>query len=121
MVRGNSSSNQEVDYNYPKSILNNLYSNENQEIPLEEVLGSKGRVKILKLLATEGELNISKIVQNTHLNHASTGIDLCLRRHTQVHVGICLHRRRRIRHGGKQALHRDTSGHEKHHRWYVTG
>ncbi|MFX1294254.1 MAG: winged helix-turn-helix domain-containing protein [Promethearchaeota archaeon] len=39
---------------------------------IEELFGSKGQVKILKILATKNELNISKIAQETHLNHNST-------------------------------------------------
>ncbi|HUY01137.1 MAG TPA: winged helix-turn-helix domain-containing protein [Candidatus Deferrimicrobium sp.] len=41
-------------------------------INLEDVFQSKGRVKILKLLASEGELNISNIARRTNLNHTST-------------------------------------------------
>ncbi|MFO8019348.1 MAG: ArsR family transcriptional regulator [Promethearchaeia archaeon] len=37
--------------------------------PIEEILGSKGRLKILKTLATDIELNISAIVDKTNLNH----------------------------------------------------
>ncbi len=39
---------------------------------LEEVFKSKGRVRILKLLARIGELNISAIAQKVHLNHKSS-------------------------------------------------
>ncbi len=35
----------------------------------EDIFSSKGRTKIIKILACEEELNISKIVQITHLNH----------------------------------------------------
>lgn len=37
--------------------------------PIEEILGSKGRLKILKTLAINIELNISAIIDNTNLNH----------------------------------------------------
>jgi len=36
---------------------------------IENVLGSRARVKILKLLALKNELNISSIIKNTNLNH----------------------------------------------------
>ncbi|MEJ2250949.1 MAG: winged helix-turn-helix domain-containing protein [Candidatus Lokiarchaeota archaeon] len=39
---------------------------------IEEILGSKPRVKILKLLAENDELNISAIIKKTRLNHNST-------------------------------------------------
>jgi len=38
---------------------------------IEELLGSKARVKILKILASEIELNISAIITRTHLNHSN--------------------------------------------------
>lgn len=41
-------------------------------VPVEEVLSSKGRVKILKILALKGELNISEIARRAELNHTST-------------------------------------------------
>ncbi len=42
-----------------------------KKIPLEEVLSSKGRIKILKVLALEGELNITAITRKTELNHSA--------------------------------------------------
>ncbi len=39
---------------------------------IEEVFKSKGRIKILKILAEEGELNISEIARRAHINHNST-------------------------------------------------
>lgn len=36
---------------------------------IEDILGSKARMKIIKLLVLNGELNISKIISKTHLNH----------------------------------------------------
>ncbi len=37
---------------------------------LAEILGSKGKIKILKLLVREGEANITKIVRETGLRHS---------------------------------------------------
>lgn len=39
--------------------------------PIEEVLSSKGRIKILKILTHFDELNISEIVRRAQLNHAT--------------------------------------------------
>lgn len=39
--------------------------------PIEEVLSSKGKIKILKILTEYTELNISEIVRQSHLNHAT--------------------------------------------------
>lgn len=41
------------------------------KIELEDVFSSKGRVRILKLLAELGELNISAISRNINLNHSA--------------------------------------------------
>ncbi|MCS7097019.1 MAG: winged helix-turn-helix domain-containing protein [Candidatus Methanomethylicia archaeon] len=38
---------------------------------IEEILTSKGRIKILKLLTMERELNISEIMKQTGLSYAS--------------------------------------------------
>ena len=38
---------------------------------IEDLLGSKARIKILKQLALNSELNISLIVTKTRLNHSS--------------------------------------------------
>ena len=38
---------------------------------IENLLGSKARIKILKLLAINHELSISQIIKKTNLNHAS--------------------------------------------------
>lgn len=38
---------------------------------IEDLLGSKARIKILKQLALNSELNISLIVSKTRLNHSS--------------------------------------------------
>lgn len=47
-------------------------TNAGDMIPIEETFQSKGRIKILRLLARVGELNISAIAQQTQLNHKST-------------------------------------------------
>ena len=41
-------------------------------MPIEDVLSSKGRVKILRILAEIGELNISEIARRAGLNYATT-------------------------------------------------
>ncbi len=38
---------------------------------IEDLLGSKARIKILKSLALNGELNISLIISKTRLNHSN--------------------------------------------------
>jgi len=40
-------------------------------VNIEDIFSSRGRAKIIKLLALRGELNISKIVDLTGLNHLS--------------------------------------------------
>jgi DNA-binding transcriptional ArsR family regulator len=42
------------------------------DVPIENVLSSKGRVRILKILAKLGELNISEIAKKAELNYATT-------------------------------------------------
>ncbi len=39
---------------------------------IEDIFQSKGRIKILKILAQEGELNISEIARRANINHNST-------------------------------------------------
>ncbi|WEU40938.1 MAG: winged helix-turn-helix domain-containing protein [Candidatus Odinarchaeum yellowstonii] len=41
-------------------------------IQIEELFASKGRVKILKILVEEGELNISEIGRRARLNYGTT-------------------------------------------------
>jgi len=41
-------------------------------VAIEEVFSSKGRVKILRILADIGELNISEIARRAGLNYATT-------------------------------------------------
>lgn len=40
-------------------------------ILLEEVLSSRGRIRILEVLAKVGEINISELSRRTRLNHSS--------------------------------------------------
>ena len=42
-----------------------------KNVNIEDIFSSRGRTKIIKLLALRGELNISKIVELTRLNHFS--------------------------------------------------
>lgn len=42
-----------------------------QRLAVEDVLSSRGRVRILKLLAELDELNVSAISRNINLNHSS--------------------------------------------------
>lgn len=42
--------------------------NEN-DTSVENLLGSRARIKILKILAQEQELSISQIIRSTNLNH----------------------------------------------------
>ena len=39
--------------------------------PIEEIFSSRGRIKVLQILAEEGELNISEIARRANLNHGS--------------------------------------------------
>lgn len=41
-------------------------------IPVEILFSSRGRIKIIRLLAECGELNISEIARRTQLNHSTT-------------------------------------------------
>ncbi|MHA1381145.1 MAG: ArsR/SmtB family transcription factor [Candidatus Helarchaeota archaeon] len=44
----------------------------NDNLPsIEKIFSSKGRVKVLMILAQEGELNISEIARRANLNHGS--------------------------------------------------
>jgi predicted transcriptional regulator len=54
-----------------------IYSN----LIFEEVLSSKSRCKIIKQLAQENEMNISRIVFNTGLNHVTVRKDLAFFSH----------------------------------------
>ncbi|MFW9934613.1 MAG: winged helix-turn-helix domain-containing protein [Candidatus Thorarchaeota archaeon] len=50
---------------------------DDRPIPVEILFSSRGRIKIIRLLAECGELNISEIARRTQLNHSTT------RRHLQ--------------------------------------
>ena len=54
-----------------------------------EILGSKGKIKIIKLLLREGEANITKIVRETGLRYA------LVERHLEdlVRLGVVVERR----------------------------
>ena len=41
------------------------------EIGAEELLGSRGRIRVLKVLAESGELNISEVGRRTGMNYTS--------------------------------------------------
>jgi len=56
---------------------------------IEEVLSSKGRIKILKVLAEIGELNISEIARRAGLNYTTTNKHLM----TLEHSGFIMHKR----------------------------
>jgi len=58
-------------------------------MPIEEVFSSKGRVKILRILAEIGELNISEIARRAGLNYATTN------QHLQVleNYGLIRHKK----------------------------
>lgn len=42
-----------------------------EDYNIENLLGSRARIKILKLLAKNKEMSISQIIRNTKLNHTS--------------------------------------------------
>jgi len=56
---------------------------------IEEVLSSKGRVKILKILADIGELNISEIARRAGLNYTTTNEHLTALERS----GLVMHKR----------------------------
>jgi len=51
--------------------LSNILAQQEPFPPIEEVLSSKGKIKILKILTLYDELNISEIVRKAQLNHAT--------------------------------------------------
>lgn len=53
-----------------------MTSNTSQIVPIEEILSSKGRIKILKVLSKRLELNISELCRQVGLNHTSTKLHL---------------------------------------------
>ena len=48
-----------------------IRNNLNNGHSIEELLGSKARIRILKILAKNNELNISLIINKTRLNHSN--------------------------------------------------
>lgn len=54
------------------AIINSVDHEIREKILIEDVFQSKGRIKILKILAVEGELNISEIARRAGINHNST-------------------------------------------------
>jgi DNA-binding transcriptional ArsR family regulator len=56
---------------------------------IEEVLSSKGRVRILKILSDIGELNISEIARRAGLNYTTTNEHLIVLERS----GLILHKR----------------------------
>jgi predicted transcriptional regulator len=50
-------------------------------LTIEDVFSSKGRVKILRILAEIGELNISEIARRAGLNYATTNQHLQVLEH----------------------------------------
>ena len=56
---------------------------------IEEVLSSKGRIKILRILADIGELNISEIARRAGLNYTTTNEHLA----ALENAGIILHKK----------------------------
>ncbi|MHA1958856.1 MAG: ArsR/SmtB family transcription factor [Candidatus Thorarchaeota archaeon] len=49
-----------------------MNSEDKDQTQIEEVLSSRGRIKILKELAIASELNISELCRRVGLNHSST-------------------------------------------------
>jgi DNA-binding transcriptional ArsR family regulator len=48
-----------------------ILNDEKLKSPIEDLFGSRARIKILKTLALNRELNISSIISKTNLNHTS--------------------------------------------------
>ena len=46
-------------------------TSDKESIPIEEVFSSRGRVKIIRVLAKRNELNISEIARQANLNHST--------------------------------------------------
>ena len=59
-------------------------------MPVEDILSSRGRVRILRILAEIGELNISEIARRAGLNYATTN------RHLEALEGEGLVRHKRF-------------------------
>jgi DNA-binding transcriptional ArsR family regulator len=48
-----------------------IHNKQNIPVPVEEILSSKGRIRIIRMLLKNEELNVSKIVRLSRLNHNS--------------------------------------------------
>jgi len=48
-----------------------IANEEKYDFKIENVFGSRARIKILKLLALNNELSITQIIKKTKLNHSS--------------------------------------------------
>ena len=59
------------------------------EIGAEELLGSRGRIRVLQVLAESGELNISEVGRRTGMNYTS------VERHLEALSGMGLIREKR--------------------------
>jgi DNA-binding transcriptional ArsR family regulator len=59
------------------------------EIGAEELLGSRGRIRVLQVLAESGELNISEVGRRTGMNYTS------VERHLEALSGMGLLREKR--------------------------
>ncbi len=59
------------------------------EIGAEELLGSRGRIRVLQILAERGELNISEVGRRTGMNYTS------VERHLEALSGMGLLREKR--------------------------
>ncbi|UCD45589.1 MAG: ArsR family transcriptional regulator [Candidatus Bathyarchaeota archaeon] len=59
------------------------------EIEAEDLLGSRGRIRILQVLAESGELNISEVGRRTGMNYTS------VERHLDALTGMGLLREKR--------------------------
>ena len=66
-----------------------IAKNVKENYNIENLLGSKARVKILKILAKNEELSISQIIRRTKLNHSSVKYHLaCLKSYNLVQEKI---------------------------------
>jgi DNA-binding transcriptional ArsR family regulator len=48
-----------------------IHNKQNVTVPIEEILSSKGRIRIIRMLLKNDELNVSMIARLTRLNHNS--------------------------------------------------
>ena len=59
--------------NYDFNSIERMHEN---KVNIEDILSSKGRVKIIKILAEKGELNISEIAKIARINHNTCAFHL---------------------------------------------